>query len=121
LLEPGEVRGLPDEDQIVFVAGRRPVRMKKVRYDQQHPFKQRAAFAAPDQVTAVDTPDRPRHPWDHVSAIGIDSEVELPLFKEQRGAMAEKDMAEAAERVRDALEVSDEILKRVKTRKNKKP
>lgn len=121
LLEPGEVRGLPDEDQIVFVAGRRPFRMKKIHYDQQHPFRQRAAFTAPDQAISVDTPERPRHPWDHVNAIGIDAEVELPLFKEQRGAMAEKDMAEAAERVRDALEVSDEILKRVKTRKNKKP
>lgn len=122
LLEPGEVRGLPDEDQIVFVAGRRPFRMKKVRYDQQQPFRQRAAFAAPDQGTAVDTPRRPPHPWDHVSAVGIDTEVELPLFKEQRGAMAEKDQAEAAERVRGALEVSDQILKRLKkTRRPKKP
>ncbi|HCK83802.1 MAG TPA: conjugal transfer protein TraG [Hyphomonadaceae bacterium] len=121
LLEPGEVRGLPDDDQIVFVAGRRPFRMKKVRYDQHHPFKQRAKFAPPDQISSVDTPARPPHPWDHVNAVGIDTEVELPLFKEQRSAMAEKDKAEAAERVRDALEVSDAILKRVKTRKNKKP
>lgn len=120
LLEPGEVRGLPDQDQIVFVAGRRPFRMKKVRYDQQQPFKQRAAFAAPDQTKIVDTPGRPPHPWDHVSAIGIDADVELPLFKEQRGAMAERDQAEAAERVQTALEVSDKILKSIKSRKTKK-
>lgn len=121
LLEPGEVRGLPDEDQIVFVAGRRPFRMKKVRYDQQQPFKQRAEFAAPDQSQEVDTPGRPPHPWDYVSAIGVDDEVELPLFKEQRGAMAERDQAEAAERVRDAVQVTDAILKRLKTQKKKKP
>ena len=119
LLEPGEVRSLPDDDQIVFVAGRRAFRMKKVRYDQQHPFNHRAAFTAPDQVKSVDTPGRPPHPWDHVNAVGIDTEIELPLFKEQRGAMAEKDAAEAAERVRDALEVSDQILKNLKSRKKK--
>ncbi|OQW60407.1 MAG: conjugal transfer protein TraG [Proteobacteria bacterium HN_bin10] len=121
LLEPGEVRGLPDDDQIVFVAGRRPFRMKKVRYDQQQPFKQRAEFPAPDQSQLVDTPGRPPHPWDYVSALGVDDEVELPLFKEQRGAMAERDQAEAAERVQSALEVSDKILKGLKAKRRKKP
>ena len=39
LLEPGEVRGLPDEEQIVFAAGVRPLRARKLRYDAVQPFR----------------------------------------------------------------------------------
>lgn len=39
LLEPGEVRALPDDEQLVFAAGFRPFRMEKIKYDQREPFR----------------------------------------------------------------------------------
>ena len=35
LLEPGEVRALPDDQQLVFVAGHRPLRTQKLLYDRR--------------------------------------------------------------------------------------
>ncbi|MBS0333545.1 MAG: type IV secretory system conjugative DNA transfer family protein, partial [Proteobacteria bacterium] len=38
LLEPGEIRGLDDAEQLVFVAGHLPLRTRKVFYDRRRPF-----------------------------------------------------------------------------------
>ena len=48
LLEPGEVRGLDDRDQLVFAAGHRPLRARKLRYDRREPFRSRAGLPPPD-------------------------------------------------------------------------
>lgn len=63
LLEPGEVRALPDDVQLTFAAGHRPLRTRKLRYDQRRPFRNRADLPPPDQAARVDTPERPPHPW----------------------------------------------------------
>ena len=96
LLEPGEVRALPDDEQIVFIAGRRPLRTKKVRYDRERPFRGRADQAPPDQSMAIDTPGAPPHPWAGRRGLGQDPTAELPLFKEAMAAMDEKAAARAA-------------------------
>ena len=98
LLEPGEIRALPDDEQLVFVAGHRPLRTRKVRYDRREPFRSRAAEPVPDQTAGVDTPGAPQHPWAGRRALGQDPSASLPLFKEVAAAMDDKKaVAKAAE------------------------
>ncbi|WP_313103808.1 type IV secretory system conjugative DNA transfer family protein [Brevundimonas sp.] len=104
LLEPGEVRGLPEDEQIVFAAGVRPLRTRKLRYDRTPPFRARSQMAAPDQAARLDGPARPRHPWSGRRGFGEDAEVSLPLFKEVVGAMDDrKAAAQAAAAYRDVV------------------
>lgn len=98
LLEPGEIRALPDDEQLVFVAGHRPFRCRKVRYDQRSPFRERAAIPAPDGAV-LDTPGCPAHPWAGVRALGEDRTASLPLFKEVAGAIDEKKAAAKAAQI----------------------
>lgn len=98
LLEPGEIRALPDDEQLVFVAGQRPLRTRKVRYDQREPFRSRAQEPPPDQAASLDTPGAPPHPWAGRRALGQDLTASLPLFKEMAAAIDDKKaVAKAAE------------------------
>lgn len=90
LLEPGEVRALPDSEQLVFVAGFRPLRTKKLRYDTREPFRSRAKAPAPDQAAGVDTPGQPPHPWTGRRALGENPDAALPPFKEVEAAIQGK-------------------------------
>ncbi|WP_312220149.1 type IV secretory system conjugative DNA transfer family protein, partial [Brevundimonas sp.] len=93
LLEPGEVRGLPDEEQIVFAAGVRPLRARKLRYDAVQPFRSRARVEPPDQSAQLDTPGVPPHPWSGRRGFGEDASAVLPLFKEAAAAMDDRKAA----------------------------
>lgn len=98
LLDPGEVRGLPDDVQIVFAAGIRPLRALKLRYDTREPFRTRARAVAPDQSVRLDTPGAPAHPWSGRRGFGEDIHASLPLFKEVAAAMdSRKAAAQMAE------------------------
>ena len=98
LLDPGEVRGLPDDVQIVFASGVRPLRARKLRYDKTQPFRSRARAAAPVQSVRLDTPGVPPHPWAGRRGWGEDANASLPLFKEVAAAMDDrKAAAQAAE------------------------
>jgi type IV secretion system protein VirD4 len=97
LLEPGEVRALSDQEQLVFVPGHRPLRARKLRYDRREPFRSRAAEAPPGPEAPVDTPGAPPHPWAGRRALGEDLTASLPLFKEVAAAMDDKKAAKAAE------------------------
>jgi len=96
LLEPGEIRALPDHQQLVFVAGQRPLRTEKLLYDRREPFRSRAGGSPPDQATGVDAPGRPPHPWLGRRSLGRDAMASLPLFKEVAGAMDDKKAASRA-------------------------
>lgn len=96
LLEPGEIRALPDDRQLVFVAGCRPLRTHKLLYDRREPFRSRADAPAPDQARRVDTPGRRPHPWAGRRSLGEDAEASLPLFKEVAAAMDDKKAAARA-------------------------
>ena len=96
LLEPGEIRALPDDRQLVFVAGQRPLLTGKLLYDQREPFRSRAGGSAPDQAIRVDTPGQPPHPWLGRRSLGRDALASLPLFKEVAGAMDDRKAASRA-------------------------
>lgn len=96
LLEPGEIRALPDHLQLVFVAGQRPLRSEKLLYDRREPFRSRAHGRFPDQTLGVDAPGAPPHPWLGRRSLGRDDGASLPLFKEVAGAMDERRAAARA-------------------------
>lgn len=55
LLQPGDVRMLPNDEQLVFVTGFPPMRTKKVRYYADREFKH-LILPPPDREAGVDTP-----------------------------------------------------------------
>lgn len=75
LLLPGDVRQLPSDEQIVFVAGAKPIRSKKLRFDTEPMFQSRLK-PAPHEPIMLST----RHDWAGVRALGR-------LVKGERGAM----------------------------------
>lgn len=80
LLQPGDVRQLPDDRQLVFVTGFKPFKTQKVRYYQQRPFRGRV-MAPPDQREGVDLPKQDRtHPWKGQQAKGPPIALEEPLL-----------------------------------------
>ncbi|MDI1325642.1 MAG: type IV secretory system conjugative DNA transfer family protein [Brevundimonas sp.] len=86
LLEPGEIRALPDGDQLIFAAGSRPLRTRKLLYDSREPFRTRARDAAPDQAARKDTPPPAPHPWSGRRGLGEDA-TGLPPSEEAADAM----------------------------------
>ncbi|MDQ8027460.1 MAG: type IV secretory system conjugative DNA transfer family protein [Brevundimonas sp.] len=93
LLEPGEVRALPDDVQLVFAAGVRPLRARKLQYDRREPFRSRARTTAPEQGARPDAPPVEPHPWTGSRALGEDPQASLPLFKEVMAAMDDRKVA----------------------------
>jgi type IV secretion system protein VirD4 len=102
-LEPGEVRALGDGEQLVFVAGHRPLRTRKLRYDQRRPFRGRAAELPPDPAAQPDTPGVPQHPWAGRRALGENSAASLPLFKEAAAAIDDRKAAARAAQIYDRV------------------
>lgn len=99
LLEPGEIRALPDGEQLVFTAGFRPLRTRKLQYDRRRPFRQRARLAPPDEAAGLDAPAPRPHPWAGRRAMGADPAAGLPLFKEAAAAMEDKKAAARAAQI----------------------
>ena len=96
LLEPGEVRSLPDTEQLVFVAGQKPLVTEKLLYDQREPFRSRADLPPPAQDLRIDAPPTDPHPWAGRRSLGEDAEASLPLFKEIVAAMDDRKVAARA-------------------------
>ena len=103
LLEPGEIRGLSDDEQLVFAAGHRPFRTRKLKYDRREPFRSRAALPPPDQGVRLDTPGAPPHPWAGRRAFGTDENAQLPLFKEAAAAILDRKTAAKAAEIHDRV------------------
>lgn len=122
LLGPGEVRGLPDDVQIVFAAGVRPLRARKLKYDRVEPFRSRARTMAPDQAVRLDTPGAPPHPWSGRRGVGEDATASLPLFKEVVGAMDERKaaarMAQAYDEVFRGMAAQQAVLDQLQGGRN---
>jgi type IV secretion system protein VirD4 len=104
LLEPGEVRALPDDVQLTFVAGFKPLRTRKVRYDTREPFRSRAKIPPPAAGARPDAPKVPPHPWAGRRALGEDRNAKLPLFKESGAAIDEKKAAQVMEAYQELAE-----------------
>jgi type IV secretion system protein VirD4 len=80
LLSPGDVRELPVDDELIFVTGYKPMRVKKARYYTDAAFLKRV-LPAPDQSQRLNLPDRLQIDWLHERAKG----PELPLPREPKG------------------------------------
>lgn len=106
LLEPGEVRGLPEDVQLTFAAGHRPFRTRKIRYDRERPFRRRAALAPSDQALRLDAPAASRHPWTGFRSLGEDPQAALPLFKEVEAAIHDKRVAARAAETYERISTS---------------
>lgn len=97
LLDPGEIRSLGDDEQLVFVAGRRPLLTQKVRYDKRAPFARRAAAPPPNQMTCLDTPGPQPHPWAGRRALGEHQEASPPISNQIPATLKERAKARATE------------------------
>jgi type IV secretion system protein VirD4 len=78
LLSPGDVRELPVEDELIFVTGFKPMRVKKARYYADPLFMKRV-ISPPSQSQRLNLPDRPSLEWLRERAKG----PELPLPRER--------------------------------------
>ncbi|MEQ1818456.1 MAG: type IV secretory system conjugative DNA transfer family protein [Terricaulis sp.] len=65
LILPGDVRGLPQDEQLIFVSGCKPIRAKKLRFDRERIFVNRLRPAAAS--AAAGSPDSD---WRDVRALG---------------------------------------------------
>lgn len=65
LMLPADVRQLPGDDQIIFVAGSKPIRAKKLKFDHEPVFRRRL-LAASDTRPQLTT----RHDWIGVAPLG---------------------------------------------------
>jgi type IV secretion system protein VirD4 len=81
LLSPGDVRELPVEDELIFVTGFKPMRVKKARYYADPLFMKRV-LPAPSQSQRLNLPDRASLEWLRERAKG----PELPLPRERAPA-----------------------------------
>jgi type IV secretion system protein VirD4 len=85
LLDVAEVGALPDEKQLIFIAGHRPYLLPKLRYDKVAWLAKRANRAVPDQTKQIDTPEKPGHPWARIESFGFDPEAEVSFAGESGG------------------------------------
>lgn len=65
LMLPGDVRGLPRDEQLVFVSGAKPIRAKKLRFDEEAVFKRRLRAWSGAKLTLTTT-----HDWIDVRPLG---------------------------------------------------
>lgn len=75
LLLPGDVRQLATDEQVVFVAGAKPIRAQKLKFDHEAVFRSRLMPAPHDQVMLST-----QHDWIGVRPLG-------QLVKGERGAV----------------------------------
>lgn len=112
LMEPGEIRALADDEQLVFIAGHRPLRTRKLLYDTREPFRSRAA--RPPPAGDVDRPGPVDHPWAGRRALGEDPAAVLPRFKEAVAAMDDRKaaarVAEIYQRAAEDMAAQDAVL-----------
>lgn len=101
LLSPGDIRELPVDDQLLFVTGYKPMRVKKVRYYSDATFMKRV-LPPPDQSVYLNVPSRPKIDW-------LRERPKGPLLMQpasQRSALVKPtdDEADYAEAERDIAE-----------------
>jgi type IV secretion system protein VirD4 len=107
-MDPSEVGALPDDEQLVFIAGHRPYRLTKLQYDKVEWMAERAAIRPHDQAKNLQTPERPPHPWMEIKPAGF-GDPQLAMTFEER-AEAQRLAAQAEQ---------EATFKRAKPRKPK--
>jgi type IV secretion system protein VirD4 len=66
LLLPADVRALPRDEQLIFVSGAKPIRARKLKFDQEAVFRARLRPAAKQPTRLTTT-----HDWTDVRALGV--------------------------------------------------
>lgn len=66
LITAAQVRALPRDEQLMFVSGARPIRARKLKFDQERIFRARLRPASGERSTLTVT-----HDWQAVRAIGL--------------------------------------------------
>lgn len=74
LMLPGDVRQLPKDDELIFVAGAKPIRARKLEFDREPVFVKRLRLATGKAVTLST-----QHDWQSVRPLGR-------LIKDEKGA-----------------------------------
>jgi type IV secretion system protein VirD4 len=90
LMDSGEIRALSDDEQLVFVAGRRALLTRKVRYDQRAPFASRSKKLPPNQAQRLDTPSARPPSMAGRRASGVDRKGAQPAPGVRPPASSEK-------------------------------
>lgn len=100
LLLAGDVRSLPRDEALIFVAGHKPIRAKKLQFDREPVFKARL-YPAPRTQTPLTTV----HDWEHVLAFGR-------LSKDRNGAVRvdQAPHADQGELFAAPMSISEQIL-----------
>jgi len=73
LLLPADVRALPRDEELIFVSGAKPIRAKKLKFDQEPVFVERLRPASGIRPTLTTT-----HDWAHVRPLGAIPQVVKP-------------------------------------------
>ncbi len=79
LLLPGDVRQLARDEQFVFVSGAKPLKTKKLRFDQEAVLATRMRRASREPVTLTTAND-----WQHVAPIGMLPAERKPAVRSSR-------------------------------------
>jgi type IV secretion system protein VirD4 len=90
LMLPGDVRQLPADEEIIFVAGAKPIRAKKLQFDREDVFHSRLRPASTTHVSLSTS-----HDWTGVRALG--QLVKTTGAARQTPALAKKRVTRAAQ------------------------
>ena len=72
LLDAGAVRTLADDEQLVFITGCKPLRVKKLRYFKHRRLRKLTGAA---ELARIDTPGKPTFDWKGVRAASFDDAI----------------------------------------------
>lgn len=87
LLLPADVRSLPRDEQLIFVSGVKPIRAKKLRFDEERIFRDRLRASTRERVTLTTT-----HDWVDVRPLGfLEAPTAPPPKRKSRAAPASQD------------------------------
>ncbi len=87
LLLPADVRTLPRDEQLIFVSGCKPIRAKKIRFDEERIFRERLRPATGARVTLTTA-----HDWADVRPLGFLEAAAKPSAKRQASSARQGDL-----------------------------
>lgn len=87
LLLPADVRALPRDEQLIFVSGCKPIRAKKIRFDEERIFRERLRPASSAPVTLTTT-----HDWTDVRPLGFLEAPAKPSAKRKASSAGQGDL-----------------------------
>lgn len=87
LLLPADVRALPRDEQLIFVSGCKPIRAKKIRFDEERIFRDRLRPATGARATLTTT-----HDWIDVGPLGFLDAPVKPSAKRKAPSAGQGDL-----------------------------